>query len=203
MSRLDPLPKDSVPELEQAFQTFERRMGFRANSGMIMARRPMIVKGLAQLAQAVLDPEQGSVSFALKSCICQIASVTTGCLYCQAHFANNVLNAGVAGNKLESLWDFERSELFDDAERAALRFAMVASQVPNGVTDGHFDDLRRYWDDGQIVEILATVCYVGFLNRWNDSLATTLEERPAKVALEHLQGTNWAPGKHAGSTGEK
>jgi len=97
---------------------------------------------------------------------------------------------------LENLWNFELSELFSDEERSALRFAMAASQIPNGVTDEHFDDLKRHWDDGQIVEILATVCYVAFLNRWNDSLATTLEARPAKVGQEHLKGTSWEAGKH-------
>ena len=74
---------------------------------------------------------------------------------------------------------------------------MAASQVPNAVTDEHFNSLKNYFDDGQIVEILATVCYVGFLNRWNDSLATTLESRPAKIAQKHLKGTGWEAGKHA------
>ena len=196
MSRIKPLARDAVPELEQAFHTFEQRMGFRANSGLIMARRPGIVQGLAQLAGAVYDREAGTVPFELKSCIGQIASWATGCLYCQAHFANNVLNAGVSPGKLEKLWDFENSGLFTEAERVALRFALAASQVPNAVTDDLFEDLRRYWDDGQIVELLAAICYTGFLNRWNDSLATALEERPARVAKQHLGESNWSPGKH-------
>ena len=196
MSRMQPLPPDAVPELEPAFRTFEERMGFRANSGLIMARRPEIVKGLAQLALAVYGRDAGTVPFALKSCICQVASWATGCLYCQAHFANNVLNAGVEPEKLEELWNFEHSPLFSEAERAALRFTLAASQVPNAVTDQHFEELRRHWDEGQIVEILATACYTAFLNRWNDSLATTLEDRPARVAAEHLKGTQWTAGKH-------
>jgi uncharacterized peroxidase-related enzyme len=194
MSRLQPLPREQLGELESTFQTFKNRMGFVANSGLIMARRPPILRALADLGRAVL--ENGEVPLGLKSCICQVASWATGCLYCQAHFANNVLNAGEAGEKLENLWNFERSALFSDAERVVLRFAMAASQVPNAVTDEHFADLQKFWDDGQIVEILATVCYVGFLNRWNDSLATPLEDRPAAVAREHLQGSHWEAGKH-------
>jgi alkylhydroperoxidase family enzyme len=197
MSRIEPLPRDAVPDLEAAFGSFESRMGFRANSGLIMARRPAIVEGLAALASAVYGRDSGTVPYALKSCICQIASAATGCLYCQAHFANNVLNAGVAAEKLEALWNFEQSDLFSEAERVALRFTLAASQVPNAVTDAHFEALRRHWDDGQIVEILATACYTAFLNRWNDSLATTLEDRPARVAEQHLRESRWSPGKHA------
>ena len=88
------------------------------------------------------------------------------------------------------------SPLFDPAERVALRFALAVSQVPNGVTDELFEELRQNWDDGQIVEILATVCYVGFLNRWNDSLATTLEDVPMQAAQAHLAATRWTAGKH-------
>jgi uncharacterized peroxidase-related enzyme len=196
MSRLKPLPREALGDLEGAFETFRKRMGFVANSGLIMARRPQILRTLAELSKAVL--EDGSVSLALKSCIAQIASWSTGCLYCQAHFANNVLRSGVSAEKLENLWNFERSELFDAAERAALRFAMAVSQVPNGVTDKMFKELQRYWDDGQIVEILATACYTGFLNRWNDSLATTLEDIPTQAAQAHLGATKWEPGKHSG-----
>lgn len=196
MSRLSYPPRSAFPELEPVFQVFAQRMGFVANSGLIMARRPAILAALGGVARAVFDKE-GTVPIALKSCIGQIASYATGCLYCQAHFANNVLNAGEPSEKLENLWNFERSGLFSDAERVVLRFAMAASQVPNAVTDEHFLALKKFWDEGQIVEILATVCYVGFLNRWNDSLATPLEDRPAAVAREHLQGTHWEAGKHS------
>ncbi len=196
MNRLEPLPLDSLNELQDTFNSFKERMGFIANSGLIMARRPKILNALGKLAAAVFDKEESTVPYSLKSCMGQIASLTTGCLYCQAHFANNTLISGVDGEKLENLWDFERSELFSDEERSALRFAMAASQIPNGVTDEHFDSLKNYWDDGQIVEMLATLCYVAFLNRWNDSLATTLEDRPAKVGQAHLKGTSWEAGKH-------
>jgi len=171
-------------------------MGFVANSGLIMARRPAILRSLAELSKAVM--ENGAVSLSLKNCIAQIVSWASGCLYCQAHFANNVLRSGIAAEKLENLWNFERSELFDEAERAALRLAVAAAQAPNAVTDEHFVELKRHWDDGQIVEILATACYAGFLNRWNDSLATTLEEIPLQAAQAHLGATRWNAGKHRG-----
>lgn len=194
MSRIAPLNRNELGSLEDAFEVFRSRMGFVANSGLIMARRPEILKALGGLARAVM--ENGQVDTALKSCLGQIASWATGCLYCQAHFANNVTRSGIADEKLENLWNFEKSELFTDAERSALRFAVAASQVPNGVTDEHFVEMRKYFDDGQIVEILSTVCYVGFLNRWNDSLATTLEDMPKAAGEARLGNTGWSAGKH-------
>ena len=50
---------------------------------------------------------------------------------------------------------------------------------------------------GQIVEITALVSFFGFMNRWNDSLATPLEDEPAAVAEEHITDHGWQLGKHA------
>jgi hypothetical protein len=62
------------------------------------------------------------------------------------------------------------------------------------VTD--FDALKCHWDEGQIVEIVAAIGLFGYLNRWNDTLATELEDHPAGVAQRTLSGWGWEPGKH-------
>jgi hypothetical protein len=38
---------------------------------------------------------------------------------------------------------------------------------------------------------------LGFLNRWNDTLATPLETGPRNFAECHLAATGWEIGKHA------
>jgi hypothetical protein len=65
------------------------------------------------------------------------------------------------------------------------------------VTDQDFARMREHWDEGQIVEILAAVALYGFLNRFNDSLATPLEEGSATFAQGILGGQGWTRGKHA------
>lgn len=37
---------------------------------------------------------------------------------------------------------------------------------------------------------------VGFLNRWNDTMATPLEEEPIEVGEKNLARSDWAVGKH-------
>ena len=125
-----------------------------------------------------------------------MASKAAGCRYCQAHEAVDAKMRGVPDEKIAAIWNFERSSLFSDAERTALRFARDASVVPNEVTPAHFEDLRKHWDDGEIVEMLAVVGLFGFLNRWNDSMATDLEDVPMIFASRTL-GDGWGgPGKH-------
>lgn len=41
------------------------------------------------------------------------------------------------------------------------------------------------------------IAMFGHLNRWNDSMATTLEEEPIAFAEQTIAGTGWTVGKHA------
>jgi len=114
-----------------------------------------------------------------------------------AHNAGGSLQQGVPADKLAQVWEFRTSDLFPEAEKVALEYAIASASQPNDVTDELFDRLRRHWDDGQIVEITALVSFFGFMNRWNDSLATPLEDEPAAVAEEHITDHGWQLGKHA------
>lgn len=78
--RLAPLPQDAVPELQGAFQTYIRTLGFVPNSVLIMQRKPKLVQALAQLAAAVWDP-QGEVTVPFKRMIAHVASRAHGCHY--------------------------------------------------------------------------------------------------------------------------
>ena len=201
MTRIEPLALSEVPGLEEIGQMYETIFGFVPNGLRIMARRPGIVEAFVHLRKAVMDPETSVVPLELKGLIGQISSKTAGCRYCQAHAAFGSERSGAASDRLEQLWSFETSDAFDEAERAALRFAILASSVPNGVSDAAFEAVRQYWGDGEIVEILAVVALYGFLNRWNDSLATPLEEPSASAARRLIGPQGWDIGRH-GSGGE-
>jgi alkylhydroperoxidase family enzyme len=113
-----------------------------------------------------------------------------------AHNAGGSLRSGIKEEKLDKVWEYQTSPLFTDAERVALDFAIAAASQPNAVTDELFERLKRHWNDGQIVEITALIAYFGFTNRFNDSMATPLEEEPIHVAEKHIAKHGWKVGKH-------
>ena len=113
-----------------------------------------------------------------------------------AHTAGASLRLGVDEKKLEAVWEYRTSPLYTEAERVALDFAIAAASQPNDVTDELFARLRQHWNEGQIVEILGVVSMFGFMNRWNDSMATPLEEEPVVVGEKHLDKLGWSAGKH-------
>jgi uncharacterized peroxidase-related enzyme len=190
---MEPLRREDLPELEELFVHYDQTLSFVPNSLFTMARRPEILRALSELITQIWNT--GTLPKELKPLVGIVASVAAGCRYCQAHEAVDAAERGVEERKIAAIWDFERSALFTEAERTALRFARDAALVPNEVTSRHFEDLRRHFDDGQIVEILAVVGLFGFLNRWNDSMATGLEPEPSVLA-SRAYGSNWEPGKH-------
>ena len=195
MSRLDPLPPEHTPELKSHFDFFLTTLGFAPNSVLTMQRKPRLVQAFAQLNAAVMDPA-GEVDLGFRRLIGNLASKAAGCLYCQAHTALGAKNFGVDDARLAALWDFRTSPLYSEKERVALEFALAAASQPNAVTDELFAGLRRHWSDAQVVEILGVVAMFGFLNRWNDTMATPLEPVAAEVATRYLGASGWGPGKH-------
>jgi len=172
-----------------------RNLGFIPNSILIMQRKPKLARALAQLTAAIWDPD-GKVDRGLKRLIAHVASRTAGCQYCMAHTAGGALHFGVEDKKLAAIWDYQVSPLFSPAERAALDFAVAGASVPNAVTDEMFTNLRKYWDEEQIVEIVGVIATFGFLNRWNDTLATPLEDEPIAIGEKYLASHGWSVGKH-------
>ena len=85
------------------------------------------------------------------------------------------------------------------ARRAALRVAYRGAMSPAQATQADFDELYKHFDEEQVVEIVASIALFGFLNRWNDTMATEIETLPADVAVQTLGETfDWEPGKHSG-----
>jgi uncharacterized peroxidase-related enzyme len=194
--RIEPLPPDHFPELKEAFAAYTKSLGFIPNSMLILQRKPKIVQAMAQLTAAVWAPD-GEVDRGFKRLIAHVASRTAGCQYCMAHTAGGALLFGVDPKKVEALWDFRVSPLYSEGEKVALDFAIAAASQPNGVTDAMFAEMRKHWSETQIVEIMAVVAVFGFLNRWNDTMGTPLEEEPTHVGEKYLAAHGWSAGKHA------
>jgi uncharacterized peroxidase-related enzyme len=195
MSRLKPLPPETTPELKAHFDFFLGTLGFTPNSVLTMQRKPHLVKAFAQLNAAVMAPD-GEVELGFRRLVGHLASKASGCLYCQAHTLLGAKNFGVSEEKLAAVWTYASSDLYSPAEKIALDFALAAASQPNAVTDSMFAELSAHWSEGQIVEILGVVAMFGFLNRWNDSMATPLEQVPLAVAQEAAGAHGFEAGKH-------
>lgn len=198
MAYLDPLPAETTPELADDFALFERILGFVPNSLLTMQRRPKMVQGFGALTRAVMDPE-GPVDLGFMRLVAHFASRAAGCQYCEAHSLIAAEIHGVPPDKVDAIWEYRESPLYSEAERVALDYALAAGSVPNAVDQELVTRMKQHWSEDQIVQILGAVCLYGFLNRWNDSMATELEDEPRRMGERVLRRGGWTGGKHVKS----
>ena len=195
MTRLSPAPDEVQQQVSEELALAAAVMGFEANSLKMMAHRPDILRAFITFFGSILGPD-GLLDGGLRQLIAHVASAAAGCNYCQAHTAHSAHHRGIAAEKIEDLWSYETSPLFSNGQRVALRLAQAAASVPNAASDEHFEAARQYYSEAEIAEIVAVVAAFGFLNRWNDTLATALEDSPLAFAESHLTAAGWAAGKH-------
>jgi alkylhydroperoxidase family enzyme len=77
---------------------------------------------------------------------------------------------GIDAEKLAEVSDFRRSARFGEAERAALAYAEEMTRTPVDVPDDVFQELRRHFDDDQIVELTAVIAFENLRARFNHAL---------------------------------
>ena len=194
MTHITPKQREDVPDLAPMLQMVEASMGFLPTSMMTMAHWPELTQAFGGLGATILNG--GELDPGLKQMIAFAVSNAAGCRYCQAHTAKSAQKNAVSAEKLQAIFEFERSDLFSDQEKAALRVAVHAGMVPNAVEAQHMAELSKYFSDKQAVEVVAVISMFGFLNRWNDTMATTLEDAPKSFAADQLAAHGWVAGKH-------
>ncbi len=196
MPLVTPLATDENEEVADLAKFFNETLGFCPNSVLTMQRRPAIAKAFINLNMAVMANE-GRVTAEQKRLIGYLTSANTGCRYCEAHTILAAERYGGSDERLENIWLFRESHLYSDAEKSAFEFALAASSVPNAVDDAISANLHEYWDEGEIVEILGVIALFGYLNRWNDSMGTTMESGAVDAGERLLQEkSSWTRGKH-------
>ncbi|PHR97776.1 MAG: peroxidase [Leeuwenhoekiella sp.] len=195
MPLVTPLDPNHDAKTRELAAFFNETLGFCPNSVLTMQHRPAISQAFINLNKAVMANE-GRVTSALKRMIAWVSSNATGCRYCQAHAIRAAERYGAEQEQLDNIWEYRTHPAFSEAERSALDFSLAASRVPNAVDEKIKTELYKYWNEGEIVEMLGVISLFGYLNRWNDSMATTLEEPAIESGKTYLGKHGFEVGKH-------
>ena len=196
MPLVTPLSPNHDLETKVLAEFFNETLGFCPNSVLTMQHRPAISKAFINLNKAVMTNE-GRVTSALKRMIAWVSSNATGCRYCQAHAIRAAERYGAEQEQLDNIWEYQTHSAFTEAERVALDFSLAASQVPNTVNNVLKKRLYTHWNEGEIVEMLGVISLFGYLNRWNDSMGSTIENGAIESGDLYLGKHGWTKGKHA------
>ena len=195
MPLVKPLKDIKDPEIKKLVDFFNETLGFCPNSVLTMLRRPNLAKSFVKLNMAVME-NHGELTSEFKRLIAFISSNTAGCRYCQAHTIRAAERYGATADRLSNVWDFKNHDSFTKAEKAALQFTQEASSIPVTIDPVTEKNLKLYWSEDDVVEIMGVIALFGYLNRWNDVMGTTIETDAINSAQELLEGIHWEIGKH-------
>ncbi len=77
---------------------------------------------------------------------------------------------GWTQEQIDGLADFEKRTDFSEKEKVALRFAERMTTASNAVDETLWSDLRKHYDEGEVVELGATIGLFNYFNRFNNAL---------------------------------
>jgi len=169
MSRISRLDRTDVStEIAALYdKTFAQR-GNVPNMFRTMAHRPEIFATMQAHFAAVLNT--GTVSTRLKELIIVRTSQVNRTPYCLASHTLLAKGLGWSDDQLAHLEQWPRRDDFTPAEKAALRLAETVTRNAHAVSDEQFAELRGYYSEGEIVELLCAIGLFNYFNRFNDAL---------------------------------
>jgi alkylhydroperoxidase family enzyme len=110
-----------------------------------------------------------------------IVSRGNNCHYCLGHQEHKLASVGLSDNRIASL-DSDWS-VFLPREQAAFALARKLTLAPHTVTDTDVDDLRKFFTDTEIVELVFTIARFNSTNRWTDSMGIPQDRQFREVPV--------------------
>ena len=182
--------REDFSELEELFKGVEVFMGYVPNAHLTMAEKPELLMAFSNLAMTIFQSE--GIDMQTKQLIALASSLSSGCKYCQAHTSHGAERAGTDEKKISAILNYKESDSYSEKERAILDLAFASGRAPNESNEEHFKELKKYFSDEQIIDIVSVISMFGFLNRWNDTLGTKLEDVPRSFVDEKLKPLGWS-----------
>ena len=169
MSRISRLDRSKVAsEIAVVYDKVFAQRGNVPNMFRVMAHRPEIFSSMMAHFAAVLTT--GTVATKLKELIIVRTSQVNATPYCLASHTILAKGLGWTDEQLTHLADWPKREDFTPAEKAALRLAETVTRDANSVSDEQFEELKGFYSEGEIVELLCAIGLFNYFNRFNNAL---------------------------------
>ena len=168
MSRISRLGRSKVSGATR--DAFERKIAERGNIPnmyRVFAHRPWFLTTMDSHLAAVMG--SGTVPLKLKEMLALQTSLANACDYCTESHTVLAKRTGATEEQIATLLDFEDGP-FDEKEKAALRYGLQVTRDASGVSPELFAELKRHFDEGEIVEMTCVIGLFAYFNRFNQAL---------------------------------
>jgi alkylhydroperoxidase family enzyme len=172
-ARVPYLNREDLPEADRViFDNLAAERGSVGNIFRALAHTPNLLRRFLQLGgelrnKTALDPKLRELA------ICTVGRLTDA-QYEFVHHWNLARRVGVTRAQLEALADFEKSPVFNDHERAVIRYAVEATSNVR-VSDATWNALKSFLDTRCLMELVQNVAFYNMVVRVLEPVGVELE----------------------------
>jgi uncharacterized peroxidase-related enzyme len=159
---------DAPAPVAEIYDRYMRTRGNVPNMFRTMAHRPEILATMIAHFEAILNT--GTLPVKLKELVIVRTSQINHCEYCLASHGQIALKLGWSKEQIEDLENYESRPDFTPAEKAALSLAEQMTLDSNHISDEFMERLRSFYDEGEVVELMASIGIFNYFNRFNNAL---------------------------------
>ncbi|HJO72774.1 MAG: carboxymuconolactone decarboxylase family protein [Rhodospirillales bacterium] len=191
MARVRDVEVDEVPEkVRPIYARFTKEYGPFLNQARVFAHRPV---ALEHLMGMLLDfADEALLSKRYLEIALVVVSKLNECEYCVAHHNPRLVRLGLAPETVAGILEPDCPGL-DEVERLVRDYAMQVTNRPQAIDEALFAELKKHFNEAEIVELTLRTTLCGFFNAFNDALEIEMEEG----VLEDLLASGSVPGELA------
>ncbi len=168
-----PVSDDDANEVaSKIFQKYKDTKGSVPSWARVMANRPEILASFAQLLSVTMGP--GLVEQDNKWKCAYVVSKINKCHYCIGVVEAMLKQLGVSEDDIKDVISDEKTTLKDD-ERIAVKYAELVTKDAVNISDEVYEEMKKYYNEQQLVEITAAIALFNYINRFNDALGVAPE----------------------------
>lgn len=171
-------PAQADPSLKDLFADFLRERGAVPNMFRTLAHDPRLLQTWFDMFRATL--REGEVTTRVKEMVAVRVSHLNQSRYCLGSHTGLAKRFGVTEAQVSCLTGAGEAP-FTPAEQAAVSYGEALTLHPDGVPEPIFAELRKHWNERQIVEITAVAAMFNSFNRFNNALQVDLTVYPQKL----------------------
>ena len=159
-------------DIKELFQRTKDKSGDVPKWMRVMANRPAILDLFEKLFSVTMGP--GLVEQDNKWKMAYRISKLNKCQLCIGIVENQLKKMGVSKEDMDEVVNHEKTKMKPD-EKIAVKYAEKVTEDATKVDDEFFKELKKYYNDAQIVELTSVIGLFNYVNRFNDSLRVVPE----------------------------
>jgi uncharacterized peroxidase-related enzyme len=160
--------EQAEPAAREIFDNYKKERGNIPTMFRTVAYRPEILRTMVAHFRSVM--ETGTVGIKMKELVAVRTSQLNNCDYCVASHSYIAQRFGWSEEQLADLANFRTRSDFNPREKAALELAERETLDSHNVDDAFWARLREHFDEGEIIELAATIGLFNYFTRFNNAL---------------------------------